>query len=147
MALGATRGGSRLTRISRDNFEQEVLQSERPVLVVLQTPTVDDREVIAAIQRVLQAEAEDVALVSMDLDEFKVVYREQLESTKYHTFNFESLPAVGLFRSGRLVTTFNPRITSYEPGVKGDKIARQFQRFIAKFFRYDPEKLTFNHGK
>lgn len=147
MALGATRGASRIRRIGRDNFEQEVLQSERPVLVVFLTSDTDDREVLAAIQRVLQEEQEDVSLLGMDLNEFKEVYREQLENTKYHTFDLETLPAVGLFRNGRFITTFNPRITSYEPGVKGDKIARQFRRFIDKFFRYDPEKLTFNHGK
>lgn len=140
-----TRGSTGVTRLSREQFQQQVLESEQPVLVILQAEGVDDRTFVTAITNVLQKQSEDLKVVAINVKDIQDIL-EQLEQNKtYHTYDLKNLPAAGLFRNGDLVTTFNPRISSREALVQRSAIERQFRLFLDKFVHYDPEKLTFNH--
>ena len=149
MAFGQLVGaqGANPAEVPRAAFETDILQSERPVLAVLQARGVDDRTFTRCIAEVLRQRQEDIRLVRIRVEEYQDLISEWRQNKGYHAYNLDKLPAAALFRKGELVTTFNPTLTSPEPDVQRNQIKRQFERFLEKFIHYDPEKVTFNHGK
>lgn len=144
MAVG-TRGAAGIQRLSRENFQSEVLEAEGTVLVIFQRNETDGSQFFGVLEKVRQEVAPDVRMVRALTSDFEDLIREWKANRGYQTYDLDNLPAMGLFRQGRLITTFNPRMVSRERGVIDSKVGLQFKRFLDKFIHYDPEKLTFNH--
>lgn len=143
-ATAAGRGAA-LRTIARQDFDREVLQAEGPVLVELHRRGEDYPHVIRAIQEVLRENNQNVPFVRIDVEAYQDLLDEYRRGKGYKAYDLDKFPAVGLFRDGRLVTTYNPTFSSRERGVQYLDVKRQFQRFVNKFINYDPESLTFNH--
>lgn len=143
-ATAAGRGAA-LRTIARQDFDREVLQAEGPVLVELHRRGEDYPHVIRAIQEVLHENNQNVPFVRIDVEAYQDLLDEYRQGKGYKAYDLDKFPAVGLFRDGRLVTTYNPTFSSRERGVQYLDVKRQFQRFVNKFINYDPESLTFNH--
>jgi len=145
-ATAAGRGAA-LRAIPRQDFEREVLGAEGPVLVELHRRGQDYPHVIQGIQEVLREMGQQLPLVRIDVDEYQDLLDQYRRDKGYKAYDLDHLPAVALFRDGRLITTYNPTFSSRERDIQYLDVRRQFRRFIDKFINYDPEKLTFNHGR
>src|SRR5690606_9245489 len=99
------------------------------------------------IQEVLREMGQQLPLVRIDVDEYQDLLDQYRRDKGYKAYDLDHLPAVALFRDGRLITTYNPTFSSRERDIQYLDVRRQFRRFIDKFINYDPEKLTFNHGR
>ncbi|HEX6988869.1 MAG TPA: hypothetical protein VF282_05315 [Bacillota bacterium] len=137
--------GTALRTIARQDFEREVLQAEGPVLVDLHRHGEEYPHVIRGIQEVLRENGENLPFMRIEVEAYQDMLDEYRQAKGYHAYNLDKFPAVALFRAGRLVTTFNPTLSSQERGLQYLDAKRQFQRFLDKFVHYDPEALTFNH--
>lgn len=56
----------------------------------------------------------------------------------YDTFDFTRWPAVGVFRGGRLITTFHPRRVFFAEALQAREEREQIEIFLAKLVYYDP---------
>ena len=57
------------------------------------------------------------------------------------TFDFRRWPAVGVFRRGRLVTTFHPRHVYFIDRLQEREEREQLEIFLAKMVYYDPARV------
>jgi hypothetical protein len=80
---------------------------------------------------------------------FKATYAEfadefarlDAERRDIDTFNFRRAPVVGLYRGGRLITTFNPRRVFYIEKQQAREIRSQLAIFVRKLVYFDPAKV------
>jgi hypothetical protein len=67
--------------------------------------------------------------------------RLEAERKDIDTFNFRRAPVVGLYRRGRLITTFNPRRVFYADRQQAREIRSQLDIFLRKMVFFDPSKV------
>jgi hypothetical protein len=72
------------------------------------------------------------------LDDFAAMEANRRE---VDTFNFRRLPIVGLYRRGRLITTFNPRRVYFDPKLQAREVRSQLEIFLRKLVFYDPARV------
>ncbi len=71
-------------------------------------------------------------------DEFA---RLEAERKDIDTYNFKRAPVVGLYRGGRLITTFNPRRVFYIEKQQAREVRSQLAIFLRKLVYFDPSKV------
>ena len=59
----------------------------------------------------------------------------------FDTFDFRRWPSVGVFRLGRLVTTFHPRRVFFIERLQEREEREQIEIFLSKMVYYDPAKV------
>ncbi|MEX2355450.1 MAG: hypothetical protein WD535_00315 [Thermaerobacterales bacterium] len=149
MVLGFLRSkkAPALPEVSRDDLENKILPAEGPVLVELWTAESDSETFTRAVNNVHRERPDDFRLVRVRLSDLVDLINEHRTNKFYNAYNFDQLPALALFREGRLVTTFNPAQPHPDAVIWQNDIERQFRRFLAIFLDFDPEKVTYNHKK
>lgn len=67
--------------------------------------------------------------------------RWQSQRHAYDTYDFGRWPAVGVFRGGRLITTFHPRSVFRDARLQEREELEQLQIFVSKMVDYDPAQV------
>jgi hypothetical protein len=133
-----------LKPISRAGFVRDVLGGEDGVsyLVLFASGDAFDR---ATEQALAEAQHEHAgrlrafrAAYADFADEFA---RLEAERKDIDTFNFMRAPVVGLYRGGRLITTFNPRRVFFIEKQQAREIRSQLHIFLSKMVFFDPAKV------
>lgn len=132
------------TPVAKGDYLEHAIKNFDPLLLVFYTDEVDYGPFMQAVTKVLDERDDEISLVRAEIEDLQPLFAELRATKGYHAYDFDRLPALGLFRSGQLITTFNP-ILPVSRKVMVKEIEQQFRRFIEVFVDYDPEKLTFNH--
>lgn len=130
--------------MARGDYLDHAIKNFDPLLLVFYSDEVDYGPFLRAVTKVLGERDDEISLVQADIKDLQPLFDELRKTKGYSAYDFDRLPALGLFRSGRMVTTFNP-ILPVSRKVVEKEIEQQFRRFVDVFVDYDPEKLTFNH--
>ncbi|HLS89460.1 MAG TPA: hypothetical protein VK008_07510 [Sphingobacteriaceae bacterium] len=130
--------------LAKGDYLDHAIKNFDPLLLVFYTDEVDYGPFLRAVSKVLEERDDEISLVRADIKDLEPLFAELRATKGYHAYDFDRLPALGLFRSGQLITTFNP-ILPVSRKVMEKEIEQQFRRFVEVFVDYDPEKLTFNH--
>lgn len=132
-------------RWARGDYLEHALKFEA-LLLVFRGPEVDYGPFLRAVSRVHGERDDDISLLQADIKDLLPIFAELRTAKGYSAYNLDRLPALGLFREGRLVTTFNPLLAVSAKAAEKE-IEQQFRRFLQIFLDYDPEKVTYNHKK
>ena len=85
-----------MSEVTDNNFQAEVIESERPVLVVFWAPWCGPCRVVAPVLEEIAAEREDLRVVKLNIDE------NQQTAARFQVL---SIPTMILFRGGQPVKT------------------------------------------
>lgn len=131
--------------LARGDFLEHALHFET-LLLVFWRADVDYGPFLRAVSRVHGEQDNEISLLQADVRDLQPLFDRFQAAKGYSAFNLDQLPALGLFREGRLVATFNPTLAASSKVVEKE-IEQQFRRFLKIFIDFDPEKVTYNHKK
>ena len=83
--------------LTKENFEKEVINSDRPVLVDFFATWCGPCKMLAPVLDEIGAELDDVKICKTDVDEAMALAGK---------FNVQSIPTVVLFRDGKVIDSF-----------------------------------------
>ena len=133
-----------LRPLSRASFAQTVLGGEDGIsyLVLFVSGDPHDAATEQALAETQQEHPDLIRAFKADYadlaDEFA---RLEAERRDIDTYNFTRAPVVGLYRSGRLITTFNPRRVFFIEKQQAREVRMQLAIFIRKMVFFDPAKV------
>jgi hypothetical protein len=140
--LGARQAG--LPTVAREEFQRRVLEEQPDVttFVLFDRGTEEDRITQDALADAVRRHAGRMRAFRADARAFASYFQElQAGRRDFDSFDFNRWPAVGVYRRGRLLTTFNPRRVFYLPKLQAREVREQLDVFLTKMVYYDPSKV------
>lgn len=150
---------SELPRWSAEEFARRVLGSEAdaageappapPVttLVLFDRGTPDDQRTAAVLAAAATEHADRLRAAAVPAtDALPRLQAWQDARRSVDSFDFRRWPAVGVFRRGRLVTTFHPRQVFFPGRLQEREEREQLEIFLAKMVYYDPAQVKEQKG-
>jgi hypothetical protein len=133
-----------LKPLTRATFTRDVLGAEDDLsyFVLFQSGDPWDGATEEALAEAAHAHPDKIRAFSAKFGDFAAEFQ-KLESERkdIDTFNFRRAPVVGLYRHGRLITTFNPRRVFYIDRQQEREIRSQLDIFLRKMVFFDPSKV------
>ncbi len=132
-----------MKKISREEFEKEVLEADKPVLVNLRSKERAFKNWTEAVMNVTK-EHNELKVVEVDVAEYADIFEGyEAERKVYSTFDVEYLPALALYREGNFITTVSSWSKAKDEAPVRD-YERQISMFLNKFVFYDPSEVKYN---
>lgn len=151
-----SRGRSALQRWSGEEFAARALTRPEPAaegspvaegtarttLVLFDRGTAEDRRMAGVLTAAAAEHGDRVDAVSVAATEVLPRLQSWQEGRRaVDSFDFQRWPAVGVFRRGRLVTTFHPRRVFFADTLQEREDREQLEIFLGKMVYYDPAKV------
>ncbi len=154
-ARGVVRGKQTLERWSAEEFTARVLTPSEPpgegstevgppltTLVLFDEGTSEDLRLAGVLASAAADHADRVRAAVVRASDL----RSHLESweahrSAVHTCDFSQRPVVGVFRRGRLLTTFRPRPVFFAESLQRREDREQLEIFLEKLVYFDPAKV------
>lgn len=133
-----------LRLLDRASFLREVAGADDDLsyLVLFETGGPDEAATRAALAAAGNAHPERIRVFRAPFAGFREEFAKmEAERKDIDSFNFRRAPVVGLYRQGRLVTTFNPRRIFYIPKQQAREVHDQLAIFLNKMVFFDPGKV------
>jgi|GEM_PF-5035557 len=151
-----SRGMPALERWSGEEFTARALTPPEPpgegaaavsappqtTLVLFDRGTDEDRRMAAVLTAAAADHADRLRVASVSASDVLPRLESWQEARRaLDSFDFRRWPAVGVFRRGRLVTTFHPRRVFFAEPLQQREEREQVETFLAKMVYYDPAKV------
>lgn len=141
--MGVAQKRSSVQAIANANFDEVIggAPADQSIFVLFTAAPGED-EFEQALAPVVERHRDRVRLYKARAEEF----RERIASWQsarraYDTYCFDRLPTLGLFRGGKLLTTFTPRLVFYIDKLQRREAAEQFEIFLQKMVYFDPDSV------
>lgn len=144
MPLFTQRRQAALPAVARSDFESRVLGDEGPytTFVLFDRGSEEDRYAEQALADAVRQHGDRIRAFRADAREFQDYFRDLMERRReFDTYDFNRWPVVGVYRKGRLLTTFNPRRVFYTPQHQVREVREQLEIFLEKMVYYDPSRV------
>ncbi len=128
--------------IANTQFDEVVggAAAEQSIFVLFTVGPEDELE--QALAPVVERHRGRVRLYKASAEEFRErIARWQAARRAYDSYSFDRLPTIGLFRGGKLLTTFRPRQVFYIDKLQRREAAEQFEIFLQKMVYFDPDTV------
>lgn len=130
-----------LTSVVADG-QEVVAASGKTFLVLFDRDTPEDRRLAGILAAIAAERADRLRALAVPAEEvLSRLQAWQQGRRAYDTFDFTRWPAVGVFRRGRLVTTFHPRHVFFIDRLQEREEREQLEIFLAKMVDYDPASV------
>lgn len=137
------RGRAKLPELRRTAFERVLREPAGPFTFILfDGGNEDERLTAEALAAAQPVHADRMRVFRAPAAEFADYIDQQTAAKKaYDAYDFQRRPCVGVYRDGRLITTFSPRKVFYDPRQQARETREQLEIFIRKFCAYDPQNV------
>lgn len=140
------KGTRTLQRWTEPEFVAGALDQEassgQTVLVLFDRGTPEDRRLEGSLAAVAAGHSDRVRAAAVPAE--AVLPRLQAWEAgrrAVDTFSFDRWPAVGVFRQGRLITTFHPRRVFFAEPLQAREDGEQLEIFLQKMVYFDPARV------
>jgi hypothetical protein len=140
MFLGARRRVG-LPELHRADFERVLQEApERTTFILFDGGSAEERLAARALADAQSAHAAKLRAFRAPAGEFADYVEAQTRARRaFDTYDFQRRPCLGVYRGGRLLTTFSPRRVFFDPRLQLREARTQLEICIEKFCYYDPQ--------
>jgi hypothetical protein len=111
-------------------------------LILFDRGTEDDRRLARVLAQAAAQHADRVRAYRIPVEALSEhIARWERERRAYDSYTFRFWPVVGVFRRGRFLTTFHPRLVFYDRRLQEREEAEQLEIFLSKLVYYDPAQV------
>jgi hypothetical protein len=122
--------------------EGQTPDAAETVLVLFDRGTPDDARTARVLAAVAGEHRDRVRAASVPAEPLLPRLQSWQERRRaYDTYDFRRWPAVGVFRGGRLITTFHPRRVFFDDRLQEREEREQLEIFLSKMVYYDPAQV------
>lgn len=112
------------------------------VFVLFDRGTADDARIARALAAVAERHRGRVGAATAAAEPLLPRLQQWQDARRaYDTFDFRRWPAVGVFRAGRLITTFHPRHVFFADDLQEREEREQLEIFLSKMVYFDPAQV------